>query len=129
MKLLVIYAALPATNCKSTPDVPTLWPSYFMADNGPPRAIPPRILRLALRPRRLELCPCLTKPKWPFFVKKPALTRRFSFLAVMCFLLETMRPCLFIINADLVRPPLVFFAVPCQTWARDPILTSCVIIR
>ena len=72
--------------------------------------------------------PFLINPNCPFFVRYPALTRRFSLLAVLCFFLETIRPCLFINKSDFVRPPGVFLAVPCQTSALDPLVFSNIIL-
>ena len=75
-------------------------------------------------PRFDLLLPNLTKPKVPFFVPYPDFTKRFSFLAVECFARETIRPCLFCIKLDFVRPPEVLNAVPCHTCARVPINIS-----
>ena len=61
-----------------------------------------------------------TMPNEPFLAKKPAFSRRFSRLAVACFLRETMRPHLFIISFFFVSPPEVWWALPCHTAARDP---------
>ena len=58
----------------------------------------------------LRLAVLRTNPNLPFFAKKPAFSNRRSFLAVACFLAETMRPCLFFNKSDLVKLPDVLYA-------------------
>lgn len=68
-------------------------------------------------------------PNSPFLAKKPAFSRRFSFLAVRCFFADTMRPHLFFKRLRFSNPPLVCLAVPWNTSALDPTvcLNSCII--
>jgi len=73
-----------------------------------------------LRLRLLRLAVFRTYPNLPFLAKYPAFWRRFSFLAVRCLVLETIRPHLFIIRWGCVRPPGVLYAVLFQTCCLEP---------
>ena len=52
----------------------------------------------------------------------------FLYLALLTFLRLTILPCLFFMNAFLVKPPLVFIALPWNTSALDPTFLIFLII-
>ena len=73
--------------------------------------------------------PRLNSLNVPFFATKPM--RRsvlMRFWPIACLRLLTMRPFFVFIRSFLVRPPGVFFAVPCQTWALEPTVSISIFI-